>query len=522
MKEMPDGSRFAQGLLPSADSLVHTVAGVNPTLATERRDRWGGHFRRPDVLRKMPLSCGLVFGAFAALANRGGELQASTRTLAQHTGLSEVQVRRALRRLVAVRLIEIVQPGRGRIATTYRLRWRGWSFPQGFASSPTRARGGVNTCPSGNEKSSSDETAARAGGSPAQPKNSSQLRGESCLSPKAERWAIAEFRRRLARWNPESIADLTGYAEDGLASSAVGLDIEHVLQVAEREDLQVWEDELATLGGPDREIAMLLAAIELKRAVVDGFAVALHRNIRKGRIRTGRELGCVVERIAEVLNEEAEDWLWPWLSERCAIAGGPRPVFAWVGRLVRVTIEGLEEARAEEEARQREAEERARVQAEWRELAASGFSFTREMRRQSAEVEQAELNAAVAQLAAVQERSIGASGGDSREAAGAVDHLPTATSSGKGGRGAKVRGRASAPVPSPVFQWRALPDGSGYWVLGGKPAADQLPSRDQLPSEVEAEHLRREFEQAEAEGDHERAGKLFRRLYELRRALIGR
>jgi len=477
-------------------------------LVTRTKDRRDGQKRRPDVLRRMPLSCNVVFDVLRSLA--GGEaVEVSLRELAEVTHYSTRQVRRALKRLEAAHLIrwETFGPGRGR-RSILQVLWRSPSFPH-LKGASLRVRD-KNYSPSENSKRSSlRETALTDPSSVGSCQVVSRLRHRP--SPRAERWAIAEFRRRLAHWTPERIADPDGIDEDDLATLAVGLDREHVLAVAERKGLEVWEGDYDNLGGPDREQAMLAAAKELRVAVIDAFAVALHRAIKRGRIRTGRELAEVVEEVAEVLDQEAQDWLWPWLSER--MVDGERAVYAWVGRLVRVAVEGIEEARAMEEARKQEAEERAKVQAQWEALADSGFSFTEQARRMAQGDGQSEvgLNTLPPQEAGTEKHS---------------DPPPSKQRE----RGAGVSGgRTSAPSAWGMFEWRrmfewhSMPDGNGYWVLGGKPTANRRETVKFSPGLViELRELGKQLETAEAQGDRERAAELLKRILELRRSLVRR
>jgi len=122
------------------------------------------------------------------MCDRRGELQASTRTLAEYAGLSEAQVRRALKRLVAVRLVEVVASGHGRVATTYKLRWRTRTFPQRFAS-----------------PSSKDFTSERKRSksilSDASPSVKTQpLRLGRPVTEQGRRWALGHIRRELMGW----------------------------------------------------------------------------------------------------------------------------------------------------------------------------------------------------------------------------------------------------------------------------------------------------------------------------------
>ena len=476
------------------DSLALERRLVKHLGATQAKDSWDRQSCRPNVLRRMPLSCNVVFDVLRSLA--GGEaVEVGLRELAEMTRYSTRQVRRALRRLEAAHLIrwETFGPGRGH-RSVFQTLWRSPSFPHLKGASPTRAR--YKDPPSGKEVYSFPrKTPAHAGGSTAaSPQKTFQLKGQK-ISPRAERWALAEFRRRLAKWTPEAIAKLDGVADDGQATYATGLDHQHVLQAAKRRGLEVWEGELGSLGGPDREEAMLAAAKEIKRAVVSAFAIALHRAIKRERIRTGRELAQVVERVAETLNEEAQDWLWPWLSERMAI-DGERAAYAWVGRLVRAAVAGIEEARAVEEARRREAEERARIRAEWQAL--EGRSLTREL---------------LAQVGVSASSTPTTSLGPVSPGRGS----PT-FSSGQAGPSPHHRGVPSAPG----FRWQGSPDGrTGYWVLGGGQVEKgrEVHEVDRGAARATLARLERELLAAEAVGDHLRAKQAFEAMVKLRRAL---
>lgn len=397
----------------------------------------------------MPFSCNVVFDVLRAHA-MGEAVELPIRELAEMCRLSYAQTRRALRRLVGASLIRWrnLGPGRGH-CSIFEVRWTPPTFPQVKDSSPTRARDRVEVFENPSEKAEDSflrkTPACAVGSSSASSQSSPQLRNQ--LSPRATRWAIAEFRRRLAYWTPERIADPDGIDEDGLATLAIGLDSEHVLAVAEREGLEVWEGDYDSLKGPDREDAMFLAAEELRRAVINAFAVTLHRAIKRGRIQTGRELAEMVERVVGVLNEEAQDWLWSWLSERSVIEG-ERAVYAWVGRLVRAAVEGTEEARAKEEAYKQEIAERARIKAEWKRLADTGFSFADQLRKLTGwDKAQPEKVAADCRIG----RGVSPSKPSPEEAGGAGD-----------GKAEPVSG--SAP-PAVGFTWHQSGQ-VGWWVLG--------------------------------------------------------
>jgi len=144
------------------------------------------------------------------------------------------------------------------------------------------------------------------------------------LSSRAHRWAVGAFRRRVQeRWTLEEIADLDAVAEDGLAALPHGLDREHIL-----------------------------AAGEVRKCVVDAFAVALHRAIRRRRIRTGKELADVVDGVLDELEADAEE-LFPRLSEALSV-GCCQAVHSWAGHAIREATDALAARRMWEVVRRRE------------------------------------------------------------------------------------------------------------------------------------------------------------------------
>jgi len=325
-----------------------------PRAASTKRSIHYQRSCRPDVLRKMPLSTNVVFDVLRILA-MGEAVELSIRELARTSRLSYVQARRALRRLEGANLIRWQNPGPGRgHRSVFEVRWTPPSFPQ-VNDPPLRARDTL--CPQRTKSTNSpkERRPATAGASsPGTNGKTLPAKGQPRLSSRAYRWAVGEFRRRVQeRWTLEEIADMDAVAEDGLAMLAHGLDPAHAPRVGEREGLEVWEGDCAFVEGPDRERAMLLAARELRAAVINTFATALHRAIRRGRIQTGGELAAVVDDVLGQLDEDAEE-LFPRLSER-AMLGDRHSVFSSVGWLVWTAVEGIENARAVEEARRRRA-----------------------------------------------------------------------------------------------------------------------------------------------------------------------
>ena len=176
-----------KGVALSEPSIARTASRVKWKPAASPEDtRNGDWFALPRVLKDLPLSCRLLFGAFVALADSHGELQASLRDLANYAGLSVTQVWRAARRLQAVRLLELVELGKGTQATTWKLRWR--TFPQPSVSSYAR----VTLKPQ-----RFDVSFAKAK-TPASTKATPQLRRHRWVpSERAVRWALARARDRL-------------------------------------------------------------------------------------------------------------------------------------------------------------------------------------------------------------------------------------------------------------------------------------------------------------------------------------
>ena len=289
--------------------------------------------------------------------------------------------------------------------------------------------------------------------------------------------------------------------EDGLAMLSHGLDHEHVLAVAEREGLKVWAGDCAFVEGPDRERAMLLAAREVRKCVVDAFATALHRAIKRGRVQTGRELAYVVEHVLDVLEEDGEGVFWR-ISEALSV-NCRQAAYSWAGHAIREATDAFaarrmleEERRREQEQLRREAEERERIRQEWAQFHGSWRDL-------------------VPQLAK------------------AKPHQPNPQ------QPARAR---PIPVPPPsqrkptlredpqavrsmlrkAFNWNR----GGYWTLGSE-RTDSSPFQRRKRfslSPGEARRLERELSArlraAELAGDRELAGQIFAKLVELQRAAI--
>jgi len=144
-----------------------------------------------------------VFAALA-LSAPDGTVALPLRLLAARAGISVTQTRRALKRLVATKLVEITEPGRGRRATVFRLRWRLPSFPQAFVPPPP------NNLPPENSRNlnSRGDSCARTACSLSE----LPLRNRKA----ALRWVMFHLRREVSRWGlppPRREALLTGLGQ---------------------------------------------------------------------------------------------------------------------------------------------------------------------------------------------------------------------------------------------------------------------------------------------------------------------
>lgn len=322
---------------------------VKRLFAIPPRDAHHGHSRRPDVLSKMPLSCEVVFDVLRTHA-MGEAVELPVRELAEVCRLSYAQTRRALRRLVGANLIRWQNPGPGRgHRSVFEVRWTPPSFPQ-KNDPPLPARDTLYPQGIKNANSPKERLPAVAGTSSRGTNRKTLLaKGQPRLSSRAHRWAVGEFRRRVQeRWTLEEIADMDAVGEDGLPCVAIGLDWEHVLTLAERHGLDVWEGDCASLEGPDRERAMLLAAREVRAAAINAFATALYRAIRRGRIQTGGELAAVVEDVLDQLEDNAQEIFWR-ISEYLSVGSG-QVAYRWAGYAIREALDSLAAGRMQEQA----------------------------------------------------------------------------------------------------------------------------------------------------------------------------
>jgi len=193
----------------SDPKLDHNHHAGKRSAALRRNRTSGGHshggplFVWPAALQKLPGSCAKVFGVLALSAFPSGEVTLPLRLLAHRAGISERQARRALRRLIGANLVEVAEPGRGRRATVFRLRWRLPSFPQPSAASPSHS-------PSETKR----KNLLRK--TPAPPSGAAWSDLPIRRPSKALRWAMFHLRREIQRWGlppPRREALLTGLGQ---------------------------------------------------------------------------------------------------------------------------------------------------------------------------------------------------------------------------------------------------------------------------------------------------------------------
>jgi len=169
-------------------SIAWTAGKVNRPWAAYGRDTCDGYPRRPDVLRRMPLSCNIVFDVLRALTI-GEAVELPIRELAAMCRLSYEQTRRALKRLRGAHLItwKLNGPGRGH-CSVFQVRWAPVRFPQ------------INDSPYARvtlKPQRFDVSFANAK-TPPSTKATPQLRDRSWQpSERAIRWALARVRDRL-------------------------------------------------------------------------------------------------------------------------------------------------------------------------------------------------------------------------------------------------------------------------------------------------------------------------------------
>ena len=174
--------------MPKA-KIARPAADVKRPSAASQKNTRDGYSRRPDVLRRMPLSCNVVFDVLRTYA-KGKATELSIRELAEMCRLSYSQTHRALRRLMGANLIRWQNqgPGRGR-RSLFEVRWTLSAFPQ--ENDPPHARESLT--PQRFNTSFCEQKTAR----PSSQTNTPQLNQSWRPSERAIRWALARARDRL-------------------------------------------------------------------------------------------------------------------------------------------------------------------------------------------------------------------------------------------------------------------------------------------------------------------------------------
>ena len=154
-------------------SIAPLAGEVKRTSTPSPRDTRDGYPRRPDVLRRMPLSCNLVFDVLRTYA-MGEAVELTVRELAQMCRLSPRQTRRALARLHGAHLIRWQRngPGRGHYSTVEVL----WKNPPQRPRKRLQRPGDISS-PSLSPRRAKPATSAGPAFSPAAGRKSSDDRG---------------------------------------------------------------------------------------------------------------------------------------------------------------------------------------------------------------------------------------------------------------------------------------------------------------------------------------------------------
>lgn len=189
--------------------------GVKRPSAAFQKDTGDGYPRRPDVLRKMPLSCSVVFDVLRSLA-MGEAVTISVSELSVMCRLSHRQVRRILTRLHGAHLIYWHRGGPGRChPSTIEILWKS---PAQMARSRLRREGDISTPLTSSGKAKTGVSLGAGSfpqkkGAPQQCrpeadfrlrspytqrfKSFSHMDSRPQLSARAHRWAMAQLRRAV-------------------------------------------------------------------------------------------------------------------------------------------------------------------------------------------------------------------------------------------------------------------------------------------------------------------------------------
>jgi len=167
----------------SRKGVIHSPKDGSARESASKQEKRNVSSHYPRVLRDMPRSCAVLFDILLEKA-QDGPLEISVLELCQISGFTKLTVRRALRRLEAVRLIRREGGGRGRgQKTRIRLLWKRFSPEKGL---PTRSS--VSLGYPENERNPSGEA----------PLAYAHLRqAQMLVSEAAHFWALGEIRRFL-------------------------------------------------------------------------------------------------------------------------------------------------------------------------------------------------------------------------------------------------------------------------------------------------------------------------------------
>ena len=308
------------------------VGEVKQTLVPSQRDTRGGVLPRPDVLRKMPLSCSVVFDVLRSLA-MGEAIVISVSELSVMCRLSHRQVRRVLARLHGAHLIYWQRGGPGRChPSTIEVLWRS---PAQMARNRLRTQ---RDTPLPSTSARQSEEAGSVGRESFPQKKEAPPECSSKPSPGAS----YPYSQRFKSFSPsDSRSQLSNRAHR-------------------------WA--MARL----RETVLACPSPWSRRnAVLEAVGQALWRAITRGEVRSPGELASLVRRLRAAVWGE--------------LPGGRQALHAWAGWVVRETLQELERERlaliASEELVARIRREREEARKSWRALNAIAAHATRASNR---------------------------------------------------------------------------------------------------------------------------------------------
>jgi len=323
--------------VPSA-SIAPAGRGVKRPSAPSREDIRDGCpvYRRPDVLRRMPLSCSVVFDVLRSLAI-GEAITISVSELSVMCRLSPRQVRRALARLQGAHLIRWQRngPGRGHRSIIEVL----WKNPDQRPRNRLQRPGDIST-PSHPPRKARAATSAGAASSPAAGSRLTDGRGSF-----PQKKGAPQKPRSEAPFEPPS-PYTQGFKTFSHPDSRP--------QLANR--AHRWA--MARL----REAVRACPVPWPRRnRLLEAMGLALWRAIARGEVRTPKELACLVRRLRAALWGET-------------LPQDARALHAWAGWKVRQVLQELERERlallASKELVARIRQEREEARRAWQEVRA--------------------------------------------------------------------------------------------------------------------------------------------------------